>query len=216
MILNSITRLALLTEAYSIINQFKLLPNDTQFIFNFNQYQTISGKGGKLIIANQKTFPALVGTRLGMVIGRLGYKSYGINTFHIHPQSAKLQLVIQGHLKTKMIPENSILNNNGTRRIIKNDIRPFQMTPFYQGSIYMQFNPNYTDTIFVASFANKDFGAGQVLDETFTIIDDIVTASFGQIIAREDINTIHKAIPASVTLSIEKCLEIYSIQRRAQ
>ena len=147
---------------------------------------------------------------------RLTKKACGMNTFHVHPRSAELQLVVQGHLKTEMIPENGVLNDNGTRRVIKNEIGPFQMTPFYQGSIHVQFNPNCTDAIFVASFASEDFGAGQVLDEAFASSDDVVAASIGQIVAGEDIDAVRKAIPASVALGVEKCLEDCGIQRRAR
>ncbi|KAK3935783.1 hypothetical protein QBC46DRAFT_224056, partial [Diplogelasinospora grovesii] len=115
----------------SVADRFNLLPDDTQFVFDFNQPQKSAGNSGELVAANRKTFPALISTGSGMVIGRIG--PYGMNTFHIHPRSAELQLVVQGRLVTKMTPENGVLNVNGNRRVIRNVIGPYQMTPFYQG-----------------------------------------------------------------------------------
>lgn len=45
-------------------------------MFNFNQPQDKdkAGKGGQLIAANRKSFPALVGTGAGMAFGRVGRK----------------------------------------------------------------------------------------------------------------------------------------------
>jgi hypothetical protein len=51
--------------------RFALLPDDKQFVFDFNQPQAGAGKGGELVAANRKTFPALVGTGSGMAVGRI-------------------------------------------------------------------------------------------------------------------------------------------------
>lgn len=52
-------------------DRFSLLPNDDDFVFDFNQEQADPGNGGQLIAANRKTFPALVGTNSGMAFGRV-------------------------------------------------------------------------------------------------------------------------------------------------
>lgn len=60
---------------YSVADRFDLLPDDAQFVFDFNQPQMGAGRGGELVAANRKAFPALVGTGSGMAVGRLGRKS---------------------------------------------------------------------------------------------------------------------------------------------
>ncbi|KAK1729577.1 hypothetical protein CaCOL14_007735 [Colletotrichum acutatum] len=196
-------------------DRFKLLPDDKQFIFDFNQPQQNPGKGGELVAANRKTFPALVGTGAGMAVGRVG--PCGMNTLHVHPRSAELQIVVKGRLITEMTPENGVVlaADGKTRRAIRTELGPFQMTPFYQGSLHTQFNPDCGDAVFVASFASEDFGTGQVADSTFALTDDVIAATFGQSIAGADIDRVRKAIPASIALGVDECLKKCNIQKRA-
>ncbi|KAL2877918.1 hypothetical protein SGCOL_006868 [Colletotrichum sp. CLE4] len=196
-------------------DRFKLLPDDKQFIFDFNQPQQNPGKGGELVAANRKTFPALVGTGAGMAVGRVG--PCGMNTLHVHPRSAELQIVVQGRLITEMTPENGVVlaADGKTRRAIRTELGPFQMTPFYQGSLHTQFNPDCGDAVFVASFAAEDFGTGQVADSAFALTDDVIAATFGQSIAGADIDRVRKAIPASIALGVDECLKKCNIQKRA-
>jgi len=133
-----------------------------------------------------------------------------MNTFHIHPRSAELQLVIEGRLITEMTAENS----NGTRRIIKNEIGPYQMTPFYQGSIHTQYNPDCTYVTFVASFASEDPGDGQILNEIFNFTDEVIAASFGQALASDKINSVRQAISPTIALGVERCLQQCGGQKR--
>jgi hypothetical protein len=58
--------------------RFSLLPNDNQFIFDFNQAQKNPGKGGQVVAANRKTFPALVGTGAGMALGRVNRRPFSL------------------------------------------------------------------------------------------------------------------------------------------
>ncbi|KAK7432060.1 hypothetical protein QQZ08_001350 [Neonectria magnoliae] len=56
------------------VDRFALLKDD-DFVFDFNQEQANPGKGGQLVAANRKTFPALVGTGSGMAFGRVDGKT---------------------------------------------------------------------------------------------------------------------------------------------
>ncbi|OAQ74418.1 cupin [Purpureocillium lilacinum] len=208
----SLTQQLLLSE--SAIDRYNLLPNDTQFVFDFNAGTPDRGKGGDIVIANRKTFPALVGTGASMAVGRIG--PCGINTLHVHPRSSELQMVIEGRLVVEMNPENGVLNANGTRRIIRGEIGPYQMTPFYQGSIHTQFNPDCANTMFVASFASEDFGTEQVIDGSLAFSNDIVAATFGQIISGENIDFVRNSIPANIALGVEQCLRTCGIQKRSR
>ncbi|KAJ4315214.1 hypothetical protein N0V84_008482 [Fusarium piperis] len=204
---------AQLTLADTAVDRFNLIPEDKDFIFDFNQEQQNPGKGGQLIAANRKTFPALVGTGAGMALGRVD--ACGMNTLHVHPRSAELQIVTAGRLITEMVPENGVLDKDGKRRVIRTELSANMMTPFYQGSVHTQFNPDCEPATFVAAFAAEDFGTGQIADETFALSDDVIAATFGQTIAGEDIDRVRDAIPASIALGVEDCLKKCGIKKRS-
>ncbi|PTD05977.1 Spherulin-1A [Fusarium culmorum] len=182
---------------------FTLLPDDKDFVFDFNKKQENPGKGGELIAANRKTFPALVGTGSGMAFGRID--ACGMNTLHVHPRSAELQIVTSGRLMTEMVPENGVMDKDGKRRVIRTELKANMMTPFYQGS----------PATFVASFAAEDFGTGQIADEVVALSDDVIAATFGQSIAGEDIDKVRAAIPKSIALGVDECLKKCNIQKRS-
>ncbi|KAK3318665.1 RmlC-like cupin domain-containing protein [Apodospora peruviana] len=194
-----------LSIADTAVDRFALLPDNKQFVFDFNTKQNNPGKGGELVAANRKTFPALVGSGAGMAVGRVN--PCGMNTLHVHPRAAELQIVVKGRLVTEMVPENGVNDANGKRRVITNTVEAFQMTPFYQGSVHTQFNPDCEDAVFIAAFPSEDFGAGQIADETFAFSDDVIAATFGQTIAGADIDKVRKGIPASIANGVDECLK---------
>lgn len=197
-------------------DRFALLPDNKDYVFNFNDpaLKNKGGKGGDLITANRKNFPALVGTGSGMAVGFLG--PCGFNTPHVHPRATELQIVTEGRLTVEMVPENGVFNKPGDaksgRRVITNTIEAFQVTPFYLGSVHTQFNPDCKSATFVASFNAEDFGAGQVADELFAMSDDVVSAAFGQFIDGKDVAKFRGAIPASIAKGVEKCLQTCGIK----
>ncbi|KAF5984753.1 spherulin 1A precursor [Fusarium bulbicola] len=189
-------------------------PNDDlDFVFDFNKKQDNPGKGGELIAANRANFPALVGTGAGMAFGRID--PCGMNTLHVHPRSAELQVVTSGRLITEMVPENGVLDKDGKRRVIRTELTANMMTPFYQGSIHTQFNPDCEPATFIATFATEDFGTGQIADELVSLSDDVIAATFGQSIAGEDIDKVRQAVPKSIALGVDKCLETCGLKKRS-
>lgn len=142
------------------------------------------------------------------------FPACGMNTLHVHPRSAELQIVTSGRLITEMVPENGVLDENDKRRVIRTELGPNMMTPFYIGSVHTQFNPDCEPATFVAAFPSEDFGTGQVADETFALSDNIVAATFGQSIAGEDIDRVRGAIPKSIALGVEECLNKCGISKR--
>lgn len=195
---------ARLTLADTAADRFALLPDDKQFVFDFNQKQSNPGRGGEIIAANRKTFPALVGTGTGMAVARIG--PCGMNTLHVHPRGSELQIVVKGRFITEMVPENGVNDANGRPRLIRNTVNTYQMTVFYQGSIHMQYNPDCDDVIFVSGFSSEDFGTGQIANETFALTDNVISATFGQMIKGADIDKIRAAIPKNIALGVEECL----------
>jgi Cupin len=199
--------------ADTAVDRFNLLPNDSDFVFDFNN-PALKGKGGKqgdLIAANRKTFPPLVSTGMGMAVGFLN--GCGFNTPHVHPRSVELQIVTQGRLMTEMVPENGVLDAKQNRRVIQNEVGVNQMTPFYLGSVHTQFNPDCTPATFVAAFNNEDFGAGQIADEFFSLTDDVIEAAFGQAVDGANVDTFRTLIPVSIAKGVEDCLVKCGIQK---
>lgn len=137
-----------------------------------------------------------------------------MNTLHVHPRATELQIVVEGRLVTEMNPENGVFDDKGNRRVITNVIEPFQMTPFYQGSIHTQFNPDCQNATFIASFASEDFGTEQIVDGLFAFPDDLLAATFGQTIAGENLDLVRNSIPPSIALGVESCLVQCSIKKR--
>lgn len=197
-------------------DRFALLPDNKDFVFDFNNssLKNMGGKGGDLITANRKNFPALVGTGSGMAVGFLG--PCGFNTPHVHPRATELQIVVDGRLTVEMIPENGVFNTPGNaksgRRVITNTINAFEVTPFYLGSVHTQFNPDCKNATFVAAFNSEDFGAGQVAEELFALSDDVVSAAFGQAIDGADVAKFKGAIPATIAFGVEQCLKTCGIK----
>jgi hypothetical protein len=200
-----LSKTAQLFLADTAIDRFALL-TDAEMKFNFGD-PAKKGKGGEhgdVIAANRKTFPALVGTGAGMAVGFLDGCAF--NTPHVHPRSVELQIVTKGRLVVEMVPENGVLNAEGKRRVIKNTVGVNEMTPFYQGSVHTQFNPDCTPAEFVASFTSEDFGAGQIADELFSFDSDVVSAAFGQSIDGSRVNEFKGKIPVSVANGVAQCL----------
>jgi mannose-6-phosphate isomerase-like protein (cupin superfamily) len=186
---------------------------DADFVFDFNKAQENPGEGGELIGANRKTMPALVGTGASMTFGRVS--PCGINTFHVHPRSAELQLLISGKLVTEMTPENGVNDADGKRRVIKTTLLPNQMTVFPMGSVHTQFNDACEPASFIAAFAAEDAGTGSVAEQSFAFDNDLIGAVLGGSVAGEDIDRIRAAIPKSIAKGVDECLARCGVAKRS-
>lgn len=197
--------------ADSAADRYSLLPEDKQFVFNFDDpaKKGKGGPGGDIVAANRKTFAPLVGTGSGMAVGFL--KGCGFNTPHVHPRATELQIVIKGKVVTEMVPENGVFNDpkdpKSGRRVIRNELGPFQMQPFYQGSVHSQFNPECEDAQFIASFNAEDFGTGQVADELLALNGDTFTAAFGEAVEAKDLEKFKKQLPVSIAQGVADCIK---------
>jgi hypothetical protein len=205
--------------ADTAVDRFALLPNGSDFVFDFVAEGAATkgkvGKGGDLVAANRKTFPALVGTGAG--IGCRFPRPLQFQHPSLPSRLVELQIITEGTLVTEMLPENGVFNNNlaaNGRRVITNTLTANQMTPFYQGSIHTQFNPDCVPATFVAAFTSEDFGAGQVADELISFSSDVVIAAFGQAIDGPDVDNFKKSIPTSIALGVEQCLQKCGIAKR--
>jgi hypothetical protein len=92
-------------------------------------------------------------------------------------------------------------------RLVRNELGLYQMTPFYQGLMHAQFNPDCTDAMFVSSFSSEDFGTISVVDSTALFSDGVIEATFGQTITRENIGALRQRLSPGVVTGVKECLE---------
>jgi hypothetical protein len=114
-----------------------------------------------------------------------------------------------------MLPENGVVNANGTPREITNTMGVFDTTVFYQGSVHSQFNPDCTPATFIAALSSEDFGTGQVANELFGASNTEATAAvFGNAIDGADVDKLKGSISVNVALGVETCLKKCGIAKR--
>ncbi|KAF3162757.1 hypothetical protein TWF106_002409 [Orbilia oligospora] len=187
------------------------LLKDEDFTFDFRNppgsVSVATGNAGRVVQANRRTFPALIGTGSGMAMGFLG--PCGFNTPHTHPRGTELNVPVAGRLNTSMILENGA-------RIVNSLADTFQLHVFPQGSIHQEFNPDCGETIFVAGFNAEDFGTSQVADNFFRLAGDVIRASVGGniVVDGRDIEQFRSLIPLNVAIGVEECLARCGLAKR--
>lgn len=202
--------IAALVTAPLQLDRIALL-KDEDFSFDFRNppgdIQVATGNAGRVVVANRKTFPALIGTGSSMAMGFLG--PCGFNTPHTHPRATELNVPILGNLHTSIILENAV-------RVINVNVTTFQVHVFPQGAIHQEFNPDCGNTIFVASFNSEDPGTSQVADNFFKLPSDVITAAVGGniVVDGRDIDQFKTMIPHNVAIGVESCLQKCGLAKR--
>ncbi|KAL4906006.1 hypothetical protein BDW74DRAFT_152439 [Aspergillus multicolor] len=195
---------AQLKLADTAIERFALLPNDSDFIFDFNTAETP--------IATSQNFHPLVGTGISFNMGSL--PACSMSFVHLHPRATELLTLTSGHVLTEMIPQTGVTDSEGNARVIKTSLNAGQMTIFPQGSFHTQVNPDCEAANFTAAFNSEEFAVSMVARQMFELSDDVIAASFGQVIAGEDIEKVREAIPVALALEVEGCLSKCGLEKR--
>lgn len=173
-------------------------------VFDFTKFPKPPGKGGNLVLANKKNFPALIDLGISAAVGTLD--PCGMNTIHTHPRASEFLVVVEGQLETGFILE------NGLKAEVDTVLPQYSGTVFPQGSIHFQFNPKCEKAVFVAGLNSDDPGASQIAQNFFGLKSDIVQATLGaDTIAGKNIDQFKKDIPLNVALGIETCLKTCKI-----
>ncbi|KAJ7505641.1 hypothetical protein B0H11DRAFT_1850878 [Mycena galericulata] len=189
-------------------DRISLLSSDSEFAFDFfdpNDAATV-GKGGKLILANAATFPAVIGTGSAMAAGLLDACS--MNTPHTHPRATEMQFSVNNTIRTGMITE------NGARFII-NEVPPGSMTIFPKGSIHFQVNDGCEPALFVSTFNSEDPGALQIAQRFLGLPIDVVGATLGDLGVKEVIG-VESQIPDNIAIGTDACLQRCGLKRPSQ
>lgn len=143
------------------------------------------------------TFPALVGQNSAVTMGFLG--PCGFNTPHTHPRAAEVNIVVEGTVYAQMTTENGA-------RTVTNKLEKYQMTVFPQGSMHTEFNPSCSNSTFVAAFPSSDPGTQQVAQTLFGLSEDLVSATFGEIIDGSEVAKYYGVLPTPVAKGVKACL----------
>ncbi|KAI2621114.1 RmlC-like cupin domain-containing protein [Hypoxylon sp. NC1633] len=191
-----------------------VLKDDKDFVFDFNKARKFGpGKGGEIVQANRKAFPALTGTGIGMAVGFLG--PCGFNTPHVHNRATELLIVTKGKVVSEMVIENGVENANKKPRDVMNTIEELQATPYFQGALHTQFNPTCEDVTFVAPLSAEDFGANTMAQAYFSLSDDTIRAAAGNAIDGADVDKFRGLLSTNVALGVEQCLKTCKISKRS-
>ncbi|RYP75709.1 hypothetical protein DL771_002196 [Monosporascus sp. 5C6A] len=189
-----------------------VLTEDEDFIFDFGARRSKSGTGAAdIVAANRKTFPALTNQGIAMAVGFM--EPCQFNLPHVHNRATELLIVTQGKLVSEMVIENGV-EEDGVIRNIRNELGPYQMTPFFQGSIHSQYNPGCEEVIFVAPQSSEDFGTNQVAKNLFGLDNEILRAAFGNSIDGAEVDKFRGLVSDSVARGVEQCLLDCNIPKR--
>ncbi|KAL2818007.1 RmlC-like cupin domain-containing protein [Aspergillus granulosus] len=184
---------AQLKLAYTANERYALLPDASDFIFDFT-------KGA--VVATSENWPALTGVGASFSMGAL--PGCGMTFLHLHPRATELFALHSGRVLSEMTP--GIVDADGNQRIINVELTAGQATLYPQGSYHTQVNPDCEPANFTASFTNEEFAAGLVAGQLFSFSDGVIERSFGSSIEGEDINKVRDAIPAAQLIVVEECL----------
>ncbi|KAI8959980.1 RmlC-like cupin domain-containing protein [Daldinia sp. FL1419] len=209
--LSKVQQILLSDTRADVVNN--VLKDDADFVFDFNKARKFGpGKGGEIVQANRKAFPALTGTGIGMAVGFLG--PCGFNTPHVHNRATELLIVTKGKVVSEMVVENGVEDEDKKPRDITNTIEELQATPYFMGALHTQFNPTCEDVVFVAPLSSEDFGANTMAQAYFALQDDTIRAAAGNHVDGADVDKFRGIISANVALGVEQCLKTCGIAKR--
>ncbi|GLA62094.1 hypothetical protein AtubIFM55763_007312 [Aspergillus tubingensis] len=196
---------AQLRLADTAIERYKLLPNDSDFVFNFTGTEQIP-------VATSQNWPVLVD--VGAAISMSQLPACSMSFLHLHPRATELFALNSGHILSEMVPQAGVLDSNNSQRVIRTDLRPGQVTIYPAGSFHTQVNPDCEPANFTAAFTSDEFAVSLVAEQLFSFSDGVIARTFGQSITGDDIKKIRDAIPSDMAIKVEECLAKCGMEKR--
>lgn len=135
-------------------------------------------------------------------------------TIHTHPRAAELFAVVSGQVYTEAVPESFVLDSQNKPRVIRNEIGAGEATVFYQGAMHYQINTDCDPTVALAAFSSEDAGFTGVAAGLFSVKDDALVNTFGEVIAGEDIDKFREGISKQAGMKVDQCLKKCGKQKR--
>ena len=175
---------AKLRMANTALDRLNLLPDDSDWLFDFTKQEKYTFSPGGVVNANAATFPATVGNGLTMAMLNLGPCS--MLPPHYHPRASNYVVAVSGTTETFMIAENGA-------RTVKEVLTPGQMTIFPQASVHTMMNIGCENAQLVSALSADDAGTHNIANALFSLPSDIVGAVLG---AGVNVNATEAVIPA--------------------
>ncbi|KAK4926932.1 hypothetical protein LTR66_000885 [Elasticomyces elasticus] len=201
-------KVAALKNAASQLDRLALLPDDSDWLFDFTEQKYYTFAPGGVINANAATFPAAVGNGQTMAILNLGPCS--MLPMHYHPRASNFVVAVAGTTMTYMFEENGA-------RVVTQTLTPGKMTIFPQASMHMMMNIGCENAQLVSALNSEDAGTMNFGNGIFAdgFPADLVNAALGY----QDLANNHTAagIPAVGTGSVygtKECLARCAARKR--
>ena len=132
-----------LKTAATQLDRLNLLPEDSDWLFDFTAQPKYTFSPGSVVNANAATFPATVGN--GMTMAMISLDPCSMLPPHYHPRASNYVVAVEGTTDTYFIEENGA-------RLVKNTLTPGKMTIFPQASVHTMVNTGmFNSTSGVAS-----------------------------------------------------------------
>ncbi|KAJ4375298.1 hypothetical protein N0V83_002384 [Neocucurbitaria cava] len=161
---------ARLKTAATNFDRQALLPQDSDWYYDFEQHPNYNSAVGAVITADAASFPAL--TNLGISIALLKLAPCGMLPPHLHPRATNLVTAITGNTTTWMIGENGV-------KTVRVDLTPLRVTIFPRGSLHVMQNNDCEPALLISALNSDDSGTLNILPSLWSVPQDIIRAGFG-------------------------------------
>ncbi|KAA6413044.1 MAG: spherulin-1A [Lasallia pustulata] len=181
---------AQLKAAATNLDRLALLPDNSDWLFDFTAQNMYTFSPGSVVNANAATFPAVIGNGLTMAMLNLGPCS--MLPPHYHPRASNYVVAVQGTTNTYFIAENGA-------RLVSETLTPGKMTIFPAASIHTMYNTGCTNAQLVSALSSEDPGTHNIANGLFGLPLDLVNVALG---GTDNVNETAQSIPGVGTGSI--------------
>ena len=193
---NSPDLVAKLKMANTALDRLDLLPQDSDWLFDFKAQDKYTFAPGGVVNANAATFPATVGNGLTMAMLNLG--PCAMLPPHLHPRASNFVVAVQGSTDTYMVMENGA-------RTVRETLTPGKMTIFPQGSVHTMQNTGCGNAQLVSALAADDTGTTNLANTLFGLPPDIVGAAVGGNVSVASVERNVPPVGTGSSLGSEEC-----------
>jgi len=179
------------------LDRMKLLPDDSDWFFDFTKQEKYTFSPGGVINANAATFPATVGQ--GMTLAMLNLGPCSMLPPHIHPRATNFVVAISGTTRTYMIAENGA-------RTVTETLRPGQMTIFPQAAVHTMMNIGCENAQLVSALNADDTGTTNLANAFFSLPANITGTIIGGGLSVQDIDGRIPAIGTGSNFGPAECI----------
>ncbi|KAM0276176.1 hypothetical protein ACHAQH_007028 [Verticillium albo-atrum] len=152
------------------LDKIKLLPQDSDWTFDYFASSFHDYAPGGVVNANAATFPATVGN--GMTMSWLTLGPCAMLPPHYHPRASNYVVAVEGTTETFMTLENGA-------RLVRTVLTPGKMTIFPTGSLHVMQNTGCENATLVSALSSEDAGTHNVANGLFGLPSAVLAAAFG-------------------------------------